>query len=247
MYISYFQQSAVLDGTFDLYSGDALVDDGLHEGFHLLGAEFLQPLHGGGAVDGVDHPLARTQLADDIHQRQDDFGAGGVEVGRAQHAGLQYEVALETFQGFDDTRHVVARGGQVDFGNEVVGGGVDFHDGVVHAAQGVEDLGQVDAGGVAQHGDLGPGVVPVAQAEGVVDDLGELGVERRLAVAAEGDAVYGGALVRKPLQHPLEVGAHLHGGGQEGVVAAVAVPAALAVDAVEVADLALLGQEVDAQ
>jgi len=59
-------ESAVLDGAFDLHLGEVLVDDGLDQGFHLLRSELLQPLHGGGAVDGVDHPLARTQLADDV-------------------------------------------------------------------------------------------------------------------------------------------------------------------------------------
>ena len=72
-------------------------------------------------------------------------------------------------------------------------------------------------------------------------------IERGLAVAAEGDAVHRRALGGKLLEHALQVGAHLLGGGQKGVVAPVAVPAAFAVDAVKIAYLALLGQQVDAQ
>jgi len=237
-----------VEGSFDLQV-EAFVDEWLHEAGHLVGGEEFEPLGRCGAVDGVDHDLPGAELADNVHPAVEDFGARGVEVVffAAEHAGLQHEVAVELLEGLDHAGYVVAWRRFVDAGYEVVGGGVDFHNGVVDLGEGLEDLGQVDAGGVGEDGHLGGGGQTVAEGEGVVDDGGELGVEGGLAIAGEGDGVDLGALLLEGEEHALEVAVHFGGGGEDGVGVAILVPTAFAVDAVEVADFALLGQEVDAE
>ena len=68
-------------------------------------------------------------------------------------------------------------------------GAVEFEDVVVDTSEGVADVGAVKLGGVGQHGDFCGGEVAVAQAEDIVDDSGEVGVERGLAVAGVMDSL----------------------------------------------------------
>ena len=243
---------------FDL-DGDTFVDDGLEEGAHLVGGDFAEVVGGGGAVDGVGHDLAGAQETDDVEHRGDDGGVGGVEVGgmvssidigiglAAEEAPLEDEVAVELLEGFNNTGDVVARSRVVYLGNQLVGGGINFHDGVVDLAEGGEDLGDVDAGGVAEDRDLGMREVAVAESQGVVDDLRELRVEGGFAVAAEGDGVDGDIVGDHILEFVAEVVTDLGGGGDDGVVATVAIPSTFAVDAVEVAEFTFLGEKVDAE
>jgi len=226
---------------------EAFVDEGFEDGVHLVGGDFGEVLGGGGAVDGVGHDFAGVEGSDDVEHGSCHLGGGAVEVRAAEEAPLEDEIAVELTEGVDDAGDVVAWGGVVDFCDEVVGWGVDFHDRVVHFAEGVEDLGDVDAGGVGEYGDLSRGGVAVAEGEGVVDDLRELRVEGRFAVAAEGDGVHLDAVGVEVLEFVGEVVAYLFGRGERGVVASVAVPAAFAVDAVEVAEFAFFGEQVDAE
>ena len=105
----------------------------------------------------------------------------------------------------------------------------------------------MDASGIAEDRDFGRWGILVAKGEGVVDDFGELGVDGWLAVAAEGDGVDFDLLPLEALQHSLKVGKDLGCGGEDGVVASVAVPTAFAIDTIEIAKFAFFGQEVDAQ
>lgn len=165
----------------------------------------------------------------------------------AEEAPLEDEVAVELLEGFNNTGDVVARSRVVYLGNQLIGGSIDFHDGVVDLAEGGEDLGDVDAGGVAEDRDLGMREVAVAESQGVVDDLRELRVEGGFAVAAEGDGVDGDIVGDHILEFVAEVVTDLGGGGDDGVVATVAIPSTFAVDAVEVAEFTFLGEKVDAE
>ncbi len=241
----------------DLYF-EALVDKRLEEGAHLVGRDLGQVLRRRRPVDGVGHHLARVEGADDVEHGADHLVVGRVEtlvggdilIGRrdlTEEAPLEDEIAVELFERLDDPCYVVARCRVVDASDKFVGRCVDFHDGVVDLAKGVEDLGDVDARGVAEDGNLGRGGKLVAERQGEVDDLGELRVERRFAVAGEGDGVDFYAVGVEVLEFVGEVVAYLFGRGELGVVAAVAVPAAFAVDAVEVAYFSFFREEVDAE
>ena len=233
---------------FDL-DAETFVEEGLDEAGHLVDGEFLETLCGGGSVDGVNHYFAGTEEAHYTHPAVEDFGACGVEavLCAAEHHGLEDEVAVKLLEGFDGAIDVVTWGGLVDARGEVVGGGVDFHDGVVDLGKGLKDGGDVDAGGVGEDGHFGRGGIKVAQGQGVVDDLRKFGVEGGFAITREGEGVDLCAFVLEAEEHTLEVGVHFDGGGYHSVIAAILVPATFTIDAVEVAYFAFFGHEVDAK
>ena len=88
----------------------------------------------------------------------------------------------------------------VDFLNEFISRGVDFHRRIVDLPQSVENLKFMYHCGVRQHRDLRVGIILVAQGDGVVDDLRKFRVDGGLAIAAEGDGVDVHAIVFALLQ-----------------------------------------------
>ena len=98
-------------------------------------------------------------------------------------------MAVEGLHALYDDVDVIGAVGMIHLADEVDVNGVELQDVVVHPHQGVVYGLTVNHRRVAQHGDLGLGTVLVAQADGVVDDFGEVGVARRFAVAGEGQHI----------------------------------------------------------
>ena len=187
------------------------------------------------------------QHPDNLYHAVNNLRRCRVEFVVAQHAGLEHEFAVESLERFHHTINVIARRRLVDEFHQRVGWRVNLHYRVVDFAQGIEHPWYMYTCCVAQHRYLGLRIILVPQMQGVVYNLRKVRIKRRLAVAAEGDAVNARALGSKLFEHPFQVASHLGRRGQHRVVTAVAVPAAFAVDAVEIANLALFGQQIDAQ
>jgi len=234
------------EGSFDLEI-EAFVYEGLHQSGHLFGGEEFEVLGRCGAVDRVDHNLPRAELTDYLHPTIQHFGTGGVKLIflAAQHAGLQHKVALELLERCYHTGDVVARRGLVDAGNELVGGSVDFHYGVIHLGEGLKHFGQVHAGGIGEDGDLGRGRILVAEGDGVGNDGRELWIEGGFTVAGKGDGIDLDALLLEGFKLALKVVMNLSSSRKDGVGTAILVPSTFAVDAIKVAYFAFLWQEVD--
>ena len=98
-------------------------------------------------------------------------------------------MAVEGLHAFHDGVDVVGAVGMVHLADEVDVNGIELQDVVVHPHQGIVYGLTVNHRRVAQHRDLGLGTVLVAQADGVVDDFGEVGVARRLTIAGEGQHI----------------------------------------------------------
>ena len=131
--------------------------------------------------------------------------------------------------------------------NVVLVDGVELEERVVDPEERAEDAVPDDVGGVGEDAHLAFGRVLVAKRERVVDDALKVGVRGGLAVAREGDRVGQDAFGL----HALELGAKgfAHGftRGHPQLGTVLAVEAAFAVDAVEAAELAVGGQQVDAE
>ena len=131
--------------------------------------------------------------------------------------------------------------------NVVLVDGVELEERVVDPEERAEDAVPDDVGGVGEDAHLAFRRVLVAKRERVVDDALKVGVRGGLAVAREGDRVGQDAFGL----HALELGAKgfAHGftRGHPQLGTVLAVEAAFAVDAVEAAELAVGGQQVDAE
>ena len=68
--------------------------------------------------------------------------------------------------------------------------GVEFQNVIVHAQQSIVHLWTVNHGGVAEHADLCLRTVLVAQTDGVVDNLGKMGMAGGFAIAGKGQHVW---------------------------------------------------------
>ena len=68
--------------------------------------------------------------------------------------------------------------------------GVEFQNVIVHAQQSIVHLWAVNHGGVAEHADLRVGTILVAQTDGVVDNLGKMGMTGGFAIAGKGQHVW---------------------------------------------------------
>ena len=154
---------------------------------------------------------------------------------------------MEAFHVFDDLLDIVVAGGAIYLIN--IGGvhGVELQDVVVDTHQGVVHLWTVNHCGVAEHADLGIGTVLVAQTDGVVDNLGKVGMAGGLAIAGKGQHVgqlpFGHHLLQLLFQLLCHQLARRTGKGR----AVIAIESTLAVDAVEGAHLAVGRLQVDAQ
>ena len=101
--------------------------------------------------------------------------------------------------------------------------------------------------GLAQHADLGTGTILVAQLDDIVYDLRKVGMAGGLSIAGKGQHVRQLPLGCHLLQLGLELEGYLLAGRHGQGRAVVFVEAALAVDAVETAHLAVSRQQVDAK
>jgi len=98
---------------------------------------------------------------------------------------------------------------------------------------------------VREDGDFCSGTISVAKLKGVINYLGKFRIKGRLAVSGEGYRIYRRSVKEQAGEAAFEGGAHLGSRREAGVPAPVLVPAAFAIDAVERAYLAVLGEEVD--
>lgn len=233
-------------------AGDAERLDPCGDGAELLARDLLERRTGGVAVERVDHHLPRANLADEP-QPGCDLLLGGVVDARsvalaAQEHRLDDELPLEELHLLHDARHAVVGALRVVHQpRRGVEGRVELQDVVVHTAQGAAHLLAVELRGVRENRDPRRGAQLVAQAERVVDNLLEAGVERRLAVAGEGDDVGRRAVGDHAAERRPEVVVHLLAGVEAARTGVFGIPAAFAVDAVEAAELRLDGEQVDSQ
>lgn len=101
--------------------------------------------------------------------------------------------------------------------------------------------------GVREDRDPCRGAQLVAQTERIVDNLLEVGVERRLAVSGEGDDVGRRAVGHHAAERRCEVLMHRLPGVEAPGSGVLGIPAAFAVDAVETAEFRFDGEQVDSQ
>lgn len=137
--------------------------------------------------------------------------------------------------------------GAVDTADVIYVDGVEFEDVVVESFEGFEDGGTADEGGVAQYADFGIGEIFVAQSDNIVHYLGKLWMRRGFSIACKGKYVGVWPVLLHDEQTCFEGGVHFFTGGQAMMGVVVFVVAALAVDAIEGAVLAVVGKQVDAQ
>ena len=204
-------------------------------------------------VDGVDHHLGRSDVGHGLQPRIDERRGGIVDVdaligGAAHKHGLDDQMAMKELHVFDDLSHVERRlewtvyptdVGRVD--------GVELEDVVVYPHQRLAHRRAVDEGGVAEHAHFGPGAELIAQPERIVDDAREVGMAGGFAVARKGEHVGMYSLAMHLAQLGPQGRSHHRTGGMRAAREAVALVAALAIDAVESADLAVGRHKVDAQ
>ena len=108
-------------------------------------------------------------------------------------------------------------------------------------------LGTQDLRGVGEYTDARLRKVVVPQTDGVVDNLGEMGMQRRLAVARKGEDIWSESLGCHLLQTGFQGRTHLLAGGHLQVGTMPGVEAALTIDAVERTHLAVGRKQVDTQ
>ena len=126
-------------------------------------------------------------------------------------------------------------------------GAVELHNIVVDTPEGLDNVGAPQLCRIAQYAYLRLGIEAVAHGNSVVDNGGEVGMERRLAVAREGDdveRVAGGVERRKTFA---EQAADIGACRQARRAGALGVLARLAVETVEAAHLAVVGRQIDPQ
>ena len=108
----------------------------------------------------------------------------------AHEHGLDDHVAMEGLEAVDDQIDIVGAVRMIYLIN--IGGidSVEFQDVVIHLHEGIMYLLTVDHRGIAEYGDLSLRTVLVAQTDGVGDDLGEVGMTGRFAVACKSEGLH---------------------------------------------------------
>ena len=173
---------------------------------------------------------------------------GGWEGDFSSHKhGLDDDVTMEGLEIVDNLTDIIVAYRAVNKADVVGIDGVELQDVVVNTHQGIVDLWAMSHRGIAEYADLCIRTVLVAQADGVVDNLGKVGVAGRLAIAGKGEYVgqllVGNHLLQLLFQLLSYQLARRSGKGR----AVVAIETALAVDAVETAHLAVGRLQVDAK
>jgi hypothetical protein len=125
--------------------------------------------------------------------------------------------------------------------------GVEFQDIVINLHERIVDCLTMNHRGIAEHADLRFWAILVAQSDGVADNLCEMRMTGRLAIAGEGEYV-GHAPFGPHLNEPFLEGfgnGLTSGKGESGAV--VFIEAALTIDAVERTDFSVGRQKIDAE
>ena len=125
--------------------------------------------------------------------------------------------------------------------------GVEFQDVVVEVEQSLANLWTANLCGVAQDAHLGRGAISVPHLAHPINNLGEVRIARRFAVASEGQHIRHNALLLEFLQLAFQSFHHLIGSRQRFLCAAFAIQSTLTIDAVEAAKLPTLWQQIDAK
>ena len=154
---------------------------------------------------------------------------------------------LEGLQAFDDKVYIVSAVWVVHLIYIYRVNGVEFQNVVVYPHQRVVHLLTMDHRRVAQHTHLSLRTILVSQPNGVVDDFSEVRMTGRLTVAGKGQHIGQLSLGTHLLQLLLKFCGHLLAGRHRQGGAMVLVEAALAVDTVEAAHLAVGRQQVDTE
>jgi len=212
---------------------------------------FEQALSGRLTVDGVDHHLLWGDGFHGFEPGIDIFVAcvinGFALAFTAHEHGLDDHVAMEGLEAVDDQIDIVGAVRMIYLIN--IGGidSVEFQDVVIHLHEGIMYLLTVDHRGIAEYGDLSLRTVLVAQTDGVGDDLGEVGMTGRFAVACKGEDIGQLTVGHHLLEFGFQFLRHLLTGGEGERRTVVFIETTLAIDAVERTDLAVGWQQVDAQ
>ena len=218
-----------------------------------MAGSFEQVAVGRLTVDGVDHHLGRSDVGHGLQPRSDESLGGIVNVdalicGAAHKHRLDDQMAMKALHVFDDLSHVVRRLERTVYPMDVwCVDGVKLEDVVVYPHQRLAHRQSVDEGRVAEHAHFGPGAELIAQPERIVDDAREVGMASGFAVARKGEHVGMYSLLMHLAQLGLQDRSHHRTGGMRTAREAVALVAALAIDAVESTDFAVGRHEVDAQ
>ena len=128
-----------------------------------------------------------------------------------------------------------------------VGNRIEFLDVVVDLHQGFAHLWTVYGRCIAQHTHLGLGIPAVAEGEDIVDDARKLGMQRRFAISGEGKRMQGLSGRMTCAQHVFEGTDNRLARRAGSMWGTLSIGAALAVDTVEAAQLAIARHKVDAQ
>ena len=156
-------------------------------------------------------------------------------------------MAVEGFHAFNDGVYVVSAVRTVHLINIYGVYGIQFQNVVVHTHQRIVYLRAMDERGVRQHAYFGFRAILIAQTDGVVYDFGKMRMARRLTIACKGQHIGQQPFCLHLLKLCLQFLCHfltcrLRQGG-----AMVFVEAALAIDAVKRAYLAIGRQQIDAE
>ena len=212
---------------------------------------FEQALSGRLTVDGVDHHLLWGDGFHGFEPGIDIFVAcvinGFALAFTAHEHGLDDHVAMKGLETVDDQIDIVSTVRMIYLIN--IGGidSVEFQDVVIHLHEGIMYLLTVDHRGIAEYGDLSLRTVLVAQTDGVGDDLGEVGMTGRFAIACKSEDIGQLAVGHHLLEFGFQFLRHFLTGGEGERRTMVFIETTLAIDAVERTDLAVGWQQVDAQ
>ena len=227
-------------------TGDAGGDDAVADGIKLFVGGFKQTLGGCLTVDGVDHHLLGGDGLDGFKPGSHIFLTRVIYAITPHKHRLDDKVSVKCLHPFDNLVDIIVAVGAVHLINIYRVDGVEFLNVVIHPHQGIVYGLTVYHRGIAQYGDLRLRTVLVAQADGVTDDLREMGVTGRFAVAGKGQHVGQLAVGDHLTEFLFESGGYLFACGHRQGGTVVFVEAALAVDTVEGAYLAVGRQQVDA-
>lgn len=231
---------------------DAGFSDFFSNGFQLFFVKFVKLQSRCFAVQRVNHHFPGAYAFDCIQPLGEVRFLAVVKsdavLFAAEEHRLDNDFSVKTLQLAHYLLEIHWNGRFVDDVQHLLVAGIQFQNRIFDAFQGGADFRPHQLGGIGQTGDDGFGVVFVSQRNQSVDDFVEMRMQGRLAVAGEGDAVNGCALLLAGAQFVLD-------GLQNGLYRVVFAggqaflqsPAAFAVEAVERAYFHVGGQQVYAE
>ena len=231
-------------------TGNAGLTNPVGDDVELFVGGFLEFVGGRLTVDGVNHHLAGLDELEGAepgkHVGVIDVADGVALVFALHKQGLNDTVLAESDEAVDDGLNVVARMGTVNPLDVVGLNGVEFADVVIHTAQGIEHGRTHDLSGVGEDTDFGVGEILIAQADGVVDDFGEMRMQGGLAIARKGEDIGFQTLLLHLGKLCLQSLGHFFAGGLLLFGSVVLVESTFTVDAVEGTHFAVGRKQVDA-